>query len=140
MLRFEAKRFVVFCVFTMGAVRFTGCAGVEDPLDAYRDEGYPLVENVSPGTTLVGLEVTLTGEFFGATQGSGKVVVYCGGDGGAVTPALESWSDTSIVFRTPAPAITDIKYPVAIQNDSGKTCPFPVFLTINSGTAPPPSN
>lgn len=57
----------------------------------------PIIESVSPAILTPGMQMTLTGSGFGATQGSG--FVYFGyGAYGAVT----SWDDTRIVVMVPS--------------------------------------
>jgi IPT/TIG domain len=66
----------------------------------------PVVSSVSPSTTTAGSAVTLTGENFGSSQGSGYLTLVQGGtswgapyDGATLT--ITSWSDTSITFTLP---------------------------------------
>ena len=57
----------------------------------------PTLSSMSPTAFLPGMQVTLTGSGFGATQGDGFVGLQYGGVGSVV-----SWSDTQIVFTVPA--------------------------------------
>ncbi|HEX4280111.1 MAG TPA: TIM-barrel domain-containing protein, partial [Solirubrobacteraceae bacterium] len=66
----------------------------------------PSISLVSPSSTTPGSSVTLTGQNFGATQGSSYLTLVQGGtswgapfDGATLT--ITSWSDTSITFQLP---------------------------------------
>jgi alpha-glucosidase (family GH31 glycosyl hydrolase) len=66
----------------------------------------PFVSSVSPSSTAPATTVTLTGQNFGATQGSSYLTLVQGGtswgapfDGATLT--ITSWSDTSITFQLP---------------------------------------
>jgi IPT/TIG domain len=66
----------------------------------------PAITSVSPSSTTPGSTVTLTGQNFGATQGSSYLTLAQGGtswgapnDGAKL--AITGWSDTSITFQLP---------------------------------------
>ncbi len=66
----------------------------------------PVISSVSPSTTTAGTAVTLTGQNFGASQGSSYLTLAQGGtswgapfDGAKLT--ITSWSDTSVTFNLP---------------------------------------
>jgi len=134
MHRNSGLRLAAMALMTVTALVLTGCAQT-DPFDVYRDQGLPLVLDMSPTAGVIGTAVTLSGELFGATQGEGSVKVFCGSDGGAVDAAIESWADTVIVFRIPSAHTLDARVVVELRNDKGLLCPFPLYLTVLSGTA-----
>jgi IPT/TIG domain len=51
----------------------------------------PVISTVSPSTGVTGVQVTVTGSGFGASQGNGKVLL------GTAYGAVVSWSDTQVV-------------------------------------------
>ncbi|MFY9911509.1 MAG: IPT/TIG domain-containing protein, partial [Candidatus Sulfotelmatobacter sp.] len=57
-----------------------------------------VLSNVSPTTWTAGMQVTLTGSGFGASQGNGAVYFCCYG----IYAAIVGWSDTQIVFTVPS--------------------------------------
>jgi IPT/TIG domain-containing protein len=66
----------------------------------------PLITGSSPPSPAPGVAVTLTGQNFGATQGSSYLTLAQGGtswgapyDGATLT--ITSWSDNSITFQLP---------------------------------------
>ena len=66
----------------------------------------PVITSANPSSTAPGTSVTLTGQSFGATQGSSYLTLAQGGtswgapyDGAKLT--ITSWSDTSITFQLP---------------------------------------
>lgn len=66
----------------------------------------PSISSVSASSTTAGSTVTLTGQNFGATQGSSYLTLAEGGtswgapyDGATLT--ITNWSDTSITFQLP---------------------------------------
>ncbi len=67
----------------------------------------PSISSVSPSSAAAGATVTLTGQNFGSTQGSGYLTLSQGttswgapSDGAKLT--ITSWSDTSITFQLPS--------------------------------------
>jgi hypothetical protein len=66
--------------------------------------------------------VTVTGAGFGATQGAGRVTLDFGAGAGAQAMTVTSWSDTKIVFTTPAGrTFAPGAATLAIQNNGGKS-------------------
>lgn len=135
MRRPTRARAAVFAVVTLSIVLLTGCGAVEDPLQAYLDDGFPIVETLTPSAGIVGTKVTIAGQGFGDTQELGAVKVYCAADGGAVNAAIESWSATAVEFRIPPSTALDARVVVEMVNAAGLTCPYPVYVTIESGTS-----
>src|SRR5215470_4473995 len=60
----------------------------------------PYIASVSPGSGPVGTSVTISGNYFGASEGSSTVTF----NGTAGTPT--SWGDTSIIVPVPSVATT----------------------------------
>ena len=126
------KPTVLFLTF-LSLVLFSGCSAVEDPLDEYRNEGYPIVLSMSPTGGTVGQEIVMLGENFGEEQGNGVIMVYCASNGSAVNAAIEWWADDRIVYRIPSPANLDARYLVRVKNDQNKECPYDQYVDIVSG-------
>ena len=106
----------------------------------------PVIPAADPSSTAPGTSVTLTGQNFGATQGSSYLTLAQGGtswgapyDGAKLT--ITSWSDTSITFQLPpdtgpfplTPGSATVTVSVAGQTSPAQT------LTITGTSGPPPS-
>ncbi|HWD75783.1 MAG TPA: TIM-barrel domain-containing protein [Solirubrobacteraceae bacterium] len=107
----------------------------------------PVITGANPSTADPGASVTLTGQNFGASQGSSYLTLAQGGtswgapyDGAKLT--ITSWSDTSITFELPASS--GVPFPISpgsasvTVSVSGQTSPAQT-LTINGATGPPPA-
>jgi alpha-glucosidase (family GH31 glycosyl hydrolase) len=106
----------------------------------------PVITGANPSSTAPGTSVTLTGQNFGASQGSSYLTLAQGNtswgapyDGAKLT--ITNWSDTSITFQLPpdsgpfplTPGSATVTVTVAGQASPAQT------LTITGTTGPPPS-
>src|SRR3989475_405505 len=85
-------------VFALAAV--VGCGGAYSPNGGGNPRPAPSITSVNPTSGVAGTSVTITGTYFGATQGASTVKF----NGTAAAPT--SWSATSIVVPVPAGATT----------------------------------
>jgi hypothetical protein len=114
----------------------------------------PVLTSVTPSTTAAGTSVTLTGQNFGATQGSSYLTLAQGGtswgapyDGAKLT--ITSWSDTSITVTLPpdsgpyplepGPATITVTVdgqttPAQTITISGTVAPTPVLTSVTPST------
>ena len=109
-----------------------GAYGIGYAIDDFSITGTPLLLNsVSPSRATVGSSITLSGNGFGASQGSGTVR-FADGSGGFVAQAtVTSWSNTQIVCNVPAGAKSDPSAGIWVRNNSGvdtNARPFKVIL------------
>src|SRR6266571_3925007 len=85
-------------VFALAAV--VGCGGAYSPNGGGNPPPAPSITSLNPTSGVAGTSVTITGTYFGATQGASTVKF----NGTAAAPT--SWSATSIVVPVPAGATT----------------------------------
>src|SRR6266567_152115 len=85
-------------VFALAAV--VGCGGAYSPNGGGNPPPAPSITSLNPTSGVAGTSVTITGTYFGATQGTSTVKF----NGTTGTPT--SWSATSIVVQVPAGATT----------------------------------
>lgn len=118
------------------AFEFTSDATVGD-IGAFVDnivieEVVPLITSITPShqSAGTGATVTVSGSYFGASQGSGKVeFFYQGGSNDPKIPAtITSWSNTQITCDVPIAIIANYPAssgsgPVTVTNSSGKRTP-----------------
>jgi hypothetical protein len=126
----------------------------QQPPSALAPPPAPVLTSVTPSTTAAGMSVTLTGQNFGATQGSSYLTLAQGGtswgapyDGAKVT--ITSWSDTSITVTLPPdsgpyplePGSATITVTVDGQTTpaqtitiSGTVAPAPVLASVTPST------
>src|SRR6266699_2202311 len=83
-------------VFALAAV--VGCGGAYSPNGGGNPPPAPSITSLNPTSGVAGTSVTITGTYFGATQGTSTVKF----NGTTGTPT--SWSATSIVVPVPAGA------------------------------------
>lgn len=89
--------------------------------------GPPVLNGISPSTGVAGTAVTLTGENFGATQGTSTVTF----NGTAATPT--SWGNTSITVNVPA-GVTTGPVVVNARGLASGGVNFTILPTVNSLT------
>jgi alpha-glucosidase (family GH31 glycosyl hydrolase) len=116
----------------------------------------PVINSSSPASPAPGDPVTLTGQNFGATQGSSYLTLAQGGtswgapyDGAKLT--ITNWSDTSITFQLPpdsgsfplAPGSATVTVTVAGQTSpaqtltiAGTVAPTPTITSVTPSSAP----
>jgi predicted alpha-1,2-mannosidase len=100
----------------------------------------PVATSLSPATAAAGQTVTINGNGFGATQGSGYVAfsdngINWGAPGNAGTFHVDSWSDTAITFTVPTPSGGNGQFAVApgtlasatVVTDSGASSDTPAM-------------
>ncbi|MGH9105552.1 MAG: IPT/TIG domain-containing protein [Acidimicrobiales bacterium] len=104
----------------------------EQPVPAAAPLPPPVIRSVNPSTTAAGTAVTLTGDNFGATQGSSYLTLAEPGiswgapyDGAKLT--ITNWSNTSISFDLPAGS--GVPYPIAPGTAT-------VTVTVDGQTSP----
>src|SRR6266699_3314321 len=85
-------------VFALAAVG--GCGGAYSPNGGGNPPPAPSITSLNPTSGVAGTSVTITGTYFGATQGTSTVKF----NGTTATPT--NWSATSIVVQVPAGATT----------------------------------
>ncbi|MFC1896682.1 S8 family serine peptidase, partial [Thermodesulfobacteriota bacterium] len=103
-------------LFSFSALVLTG-----GRINAYR----ALTESVyslSPSTGSVGQNISISGDGFGSTQGSGYVTFYNG-----LTASITSWSDTRIQCTVPTGAETGA---LTVTTDEGSTSNEKLFTVI----------
>src|SRR6266568_1323308 len=83
-------------VFALAAV--VGCGGAYSPNGGGNPPPAPSITSLNPTSGVAGTSVTITGTYFGATQGTSTVKF----NGTTGTPT--SWSATSIVVQVPTGA------------------------------------
>ena len=101
-----------------------GASGVSTNGAPFTVLSIPYITSLSPTTAIVGASVTITGEYFGATQGTSTVTF----NGTAAT--VMSWSATSIVAFVPTGATTGN----VVVTVSGTASNGVNFTVITSGT------
>lgn len=132
------RRFKILLLAAVAALGvfggLTGCQSMEDALyDDYRSQGICFVTACDPQVGTVGTPVTIVGELFGDTQGTGQVLFYGGADGGGVAAAIEGWTDKAIFCRVPNVDAKDVKIRVQVVRDDGVKCPYYVdFVVLTS--------
>ena len=84
----------------------------------------PQITSVSPTSGPAGTTVTITGTGFGASQGSGTVVI------GGVSAPVVSWNNTQIVVIVPGGALTG---PLGVQQNSVPSNPVNFIVPSPSG-------
>lgn len=92
----------------------------------------PVITNVSPTSGGIGAQVTLTGQLFGATQGSSNVYFN-----GAVATSISSWSNTQIVASVPSTASTGPITVVVGGIGSNRDFTFTFYNPVISNLQPP---
>lgn len=94
----------VVCVATLFITMAVGCGGGNQPE----------VLSVTPDSGAPGIEVTITGTYFGQEKGSGNV------EFGTVTADIEEWSETEIKTRVPE-GLEAGEYPVKVTSEEGSS-------------------
>jgi RHS repeat-associated protein len=82
----------VASVTTSGPIAVT-VGGVTSNISVYFTVPPPQVTSITPASGAAGMQVTISGSGFQATQGSSTIIV------GTQQPAISSWSDTQIVAK-----------------------------------------
>jgi RHS repeat-associated protein len=90
---------------TTGPVKVTE-GGVSSNSNIYFTVPAPHVASVSPGSGVVGAQVTILGSGFQTSQGAGSVYFAGPPLNNSINATISSWSDTQIVATVPANAIT----------------------------------
>jgi hypothetical protein len=93
----------------------------------------PVISSISPNTGGIGTPVTITGTYFGSTQGQ-SVVTFNG-----ISARISSWSDTSITAKAPSglspgPATIIVGVSQVSSNGVQYTVTQPLFVTPNQAT------
>jgi RHS repeat-associated protein len=96
----------------------------------------PQVTSLSPGSGVVGTQVTINGSGFQASQGSNSRVTFNGGSAATVV----NWSDTQIVAAVPAGTATGpvrvFVNNVSSNQDVDFTLPNPQITSVSPSTGP----
>jgi hypothetical protein len=97
-----------------------GSYNVGYAIDDFSLSGTPLLlGSVTPSRATVGSSVTLSGNGFGATQGSGTVR-FADGSGGFIAQAsVTSWNDDEIVCTVPVGAKSNASAGIWVHNGNG---------------------
>ena len=92
----------------------------------------PLITGISPTGGGIGVPVTISGSYFGNTQGSSSVLFN-----GATATTVTSWSNTQIVANVPSTATTG--FVTVVENGIGSdgNYVFTVYNPVISNLAPP---
>lgn len=86
------------------------------------------ITGISPTSGPAGTALTITGTGFGATQGTGSVVI------GSAATTVTTWSDTSIVIAVPSGLITGTQGAITVTNGTGGTASYgPAYFTVTVG-------
>jgi hypothetical protein len=88
----------------------------------------PVVDGLAPGSAMVGSWVAISGENFGATQGSSTVTF------GGTAATIVSWSDTAIFATVPGGLTSGQTVPVVVTTTAGASNPAD-FLPITTAAA-----
>lgn len=92
-------------------------------------EPAPIVSSISPTAGLVGTQVTLSGLYFGATQGTSQVTFH------GAAGVIGSWSDNIILASVPEGAETgDVQVTTPAGTSNAMT-----FTVTTVATAPTPA-
>lgn len=92
----------------------------------------PVITNVSPNSGTIGTQVTLTGQLFGASQGTSNVYFN-----GAVASSISSWSSTQIVASVASSASTGPITVVVGGIGSNRDFTFTFYNPVISNLQPP---
>lgn len=104
----------IIALFAVAALVFTACDSSTDPDD---DEN-PQISNITPSSVEKGDQITITGVYFGATQGDGYVLI----DDYPVS-SVDQWSNTQILVTVPNVNdinMGDITVYVMAEDDDGE--------------------
>jgi hypothetical protein len=93
------KVWIVWSAVLFSLFLITGCGSLSQGSAESTDPAAPIVTGVSPSEAKVGEEIRVTGERFGTSQGSSRLIV-----GGAAATQIVSWSDTEVHAVVPAGA------------------------------------
>lgn len=90
---------IVWSAVLFSPFLLTGCGSLSQGSAESAHPAAPIVTGVSPTEVKVGEEIRVTGERFGTSQGSSRLIV-----GGTAATQIVSWSDTEILGVVPEAA------------------------------------